>query len=146
MIRVRLLGTIALESSDGRELRSVLAQPKRFALLAYLAARPRALHRRDTLLATFWPDADDTHARWALSQALRFLRKELGGPSNAVVQSRGADEITMPEHAGKSAPPKNNMVQRKIAIVTVSWANVTGMEARQLKRPTTIHSRSALGS
>jgi len=41
----------------------VLAQPKRVALLAYLAAAtPRRLHRRDSLLALFWPELDQEHA------------------------------------------------------------------------------------
>jgi DNA-binding SARP family transcriptional activator len=68
----------------------VLAQPKRLALLALLAARPGAFHERDSLLATFWPDLDATHARWAMNQALRFLRKELG-PS--VFVGRSAKEV-----------------------------------------------------
>jgi serine/threonine-protein kinase len=42
-------------------------QPKRLALLAYLAvATPRGVHRRDTLLALFWPDQDAESARGAL--------------------------------------------------------------------------------
>lgn len=61
----------------------------------YLAARPRIFHRRDTLLSLFWPDLDDTHARWAFAQALRFLRKELAGPSSEVLVSRGAEEIAV---------------------------------------------------
>ncbi len=58
----------------------VLAQPKRAALLVYLAlATPRGPHRRDTLLAVFWPEQDAEHARNALSQAVHFLRRFLGG-------------------------------------------------------------------
>lgn len=37
MVRFRLLGRIDLRDDDGNEGRSVLAQPKRLALLAYLA-------------------------------------------------------------------------------------------------------------
>ena len=41
MIELRALGTLALRDSSGEDLHSVLAQPKRVALLAYLAiARP----------------------------------------------------------------------------------------------------------
>ena len=93
MIQLRLLGAIELVDADGRELRSVLAQPKRFALLAVLAAQPRAFLRRDTLLALFWPELDDTHGRWALGQALRFLRTELGDPDAEVLISRGAADL-----------------------------------------------------
>ena len=56
MIELRALGTLALRDPNGEDLHSILAQPKRVALLAYLAiARPRCFHRRDTLLALLWP-------------------------------------------------------------------------------------------
>jgi TolB-like protein/DNA-binding SARP family transcriptional activator/Flp pilus assembly protein TadD len=92
-LRLRTLGTLDLRAPDGTELRSVLAQPRRVALLAYLAlATPRGPHRRDRLLALFWPDQDQAHARNALSQAVFFLRSALG--ADAVV-SRTADEVAL---------------------------------------------------
>ena len=92
-LRLRTLGTLDLRAPDGTELRSVLAQPRRIALLAYLAlATPRGPHRRDRLLALFWPDQDQAHARNALSQAVFFLRSALG--ADAVV-SRTADEVAL---------------------------------------------------
>jgi len=90
MIRLRVLGSLALSRNDGTEIVSVLAQPKRVALLAYLAASPSAYHRRDLLLAMFWPEQDDARGREALNTAISFLRRELG--RNAIV-SRGLDEI-----------------------------------------------------
>jgi DNA-binding SARP family transcriptional activator/TolB-like protein len=91
MIELRTLGTLVLRDPNGEDLHSVLAQPKRVALLAYLAiARPRGFHRRDTLLALLWPEQDDQHARWALNQALRHLRTALG---KEAVPSRGDGEI-----------------------------------------------------
>lgn len=79
MIRVRTLGAIDIRAADGTEIRAPLAQPKRFALLAYLLlARPRGPHRRDTLTALFWPEHDTEHARNALSQAVHFLRRAVG--------------------------------------------------------------------
>ena len=82
MIRLRTLGALSLRGSGGEELRAVLAQPRRAALLAYLAlATPRGYHLRDKLLAFFWPDLDNAHARNALGQALHFLRRELGAKS-----------------------------------------------------------------
>ena len=82
MIRLRTLGALDLVDAGGNELRSVLAQPKRAALVAHLAlAAPRGPQRRDTLLALFWPDQDEDHARRALSQAVHFLRKALGAES-----------------------------------------------------------------
>ena len=47
----------------------MLAQPKRLALLAYLAsATPRGFHSRDTLLALFWPESDQERARNACAR------------------------------------------------------------------------------
>ncbi len=56
-----------------------MAQPKRLALLAFLAtARPGSLVFRDTLLAMLWPEFDASQARRALRQTLYHLRRELG--------------------------------------------------------------------
>src|SRR6266571_5107862 len=77
MIELRMLGTLDLKGADGRAVRSILAQPKRLALLAYLAVHPAGA-RRDSVVALFWPELDTAHARGALRQSLRFLRRELG--------------------------------------------------------------------
>jgi DNA-binding SARP family transcriptional activator len=76
---------------DGSSVLSVLAQPKRAALLAYLAlAEPRGFHRRDKLKALFWPESDAEHARGSLNKAVHFLRGSLG--EEAVV-NRGVAEL-----------------------------------------------------
>jgi serine/threonine-protein kinase len=89
-----VLGSARLVETSGtraRTLSSVLSQPKRLALLAYLAvAHPPGLHRRDKLLALFWPDLDEAHARNALSSSLTALRKALG---DGVIQTRGRHEV-----------------------------------------------------
>ena len=91
MIEFQMLGTLKLRAEDGRELDSLLAQPKRLALLAYLcAARPAGFHRRDSLLALFWPDADSARARTSLRGAVHVLRRILG---EAAILSRGDEEI-----------------------------------------------------
>jgi DNA-binding SARP family transcriptional activator/TolB-like protein len=91
MIQLRTLGSTELSRPDGTAAASVLAQPKRLALLVYLAvASPRGFHRRDTLLAMFWPESDSARARGSLRQALRFLRQSLG---RDVIVNRGEDEI-----------------------------------------------------
>ena len=93
MIRLRTLGSLDLRSPDGEELRGLLAQPKRAALLVYLAlATPRGTHRRDKVVALFWPELDDEHARNALSQAVRFLRRSIG---ETVLVSRNGDELSV---------------------------------------------------
>src|SRR5437870_13655132 len=91
MIELRMLGRLSLTGADGLEVRGLLGQPRRVALLAYLAAaNPRGFHRRDTLLALFWPDLDQEHARAALRQALHVVRGSLGAD---VVLTRGDEEI-----------------------------------------------------
>src|SRR5438093_390078 len=93
MLHCRTLGTFELRGSTTEERLAVLSQPKRAALLVYLAvAKPRGFHRRDTLLALFWPDSDGEHARAALRQALTFLRRELG---DAVVRTRNAADLAV---------------------------------------------------
>ena len=91
MIRFRTLGALDLQDANGQELRSALAQPRRVALLAYLAlATPRDWHSRDALLALFWPEYDADHARNALSQAVHFLRRSLA-PN--VIASRNGEAL-----------------------------------------------------
>ena len=91
MLRLDLLGRIDLRDAEGTELRAVLAQPKRFALLVYLAlGTPPGAIRRDTLLALFWPELDQDRARKALNKAIHFLRQQLG---DAAILSRGAEEL-----------------------------------------------------
>src|SRR2546430_7560579 len=77
MIELRTLGALDLKAADGRAVHSILAQPKRLALLAYLAVHAAGA-RRDSVVALFWPELDTAHARGALRQSLRFLRRELG--------------------------------------------------------------------
>ena len=91
MIRLRAFGLTDLRDGDGAEVASVLAQPKRFALLTYLAAaRPQGVQRRDHVLALFWPELTEARARDALNQSLRFLRQALGAD---VLVRRNADEV-----------------------------------------------------
>src|SRR5256885_1777020 len=77
MIELRMLGTLDLKGTDGRAVRSILAQPKRLAFLANPALHTAGA-RRDSVVALFWPELDTAHARGALRQSLRFLRRELG--------------------------------------------------------------------
>jgi DNA-binding SARP family transcriptional activator/tetratricopeptide (TPR) repeat protein len=91
MIKFSILGSPLLIDSAGNEIGPILAQPKRLALLAFLALAEREdFLRRDTLLAMFWPDSDEERARTALRQAIRFLRSNLGVD---IFLTRGNDEI-----------------------------------------------------
>jgi serine/threonine-protein kinase len=91
MVQLRAFGTLELTRSGDVGATIVLTQPKRLMLLAYLAvATPRGYHRRDTLLALFWPELDEEHARGALSQGLLHLRWGVGPD---VILSRGTNDI-----------------------------------------------------
>jgi DNA-binding SARP family transcriptional activator/TolB-like protein len=91
MIQLRTLGSLDLRAADGREVRSVLAQPKRLALLVYLAVGvPGGFARRDTLLAMFWPESSDERGRGAFRQAVLYLRRSLG---EGVLVNRAEDEL-----------------------------------------------------
>ena len=93
MIELQLLGLHALRGSDGRDIASLPAQPKRFALLAYLAlAGSPGYHRRDTLAAIFWPEFDQFAARRALRNTLYHLREALG---DDVIITRGDDALAI---------------------------------------------------
>jgi DNA-binding SARP family transcriptional activator/Tol biopolymer transport system component len=90
-VELKILGSLRLSTSEGRELDPLLRQSKRVALLVYLAAAvPHGFHRRDTLLALFWPELDVARARSALNQALYVLRKGLG---DQAIQTRGDGEV-----------------------------------------------------
>ena len=87
---LRSLGALDLATEDGA-CRALLAQPKRLALLVYLATDGEGMfRRRDALLPLFWPDRATGQARAALRQSLRFLRTALGPD---VLETRGAEEV-----------------------------------------------------
>lgn len=92
MLRLITLGRLLL-LRDGPPREPIHLQPKRLALLAYLALAARdGYHQRDTLLALFWPRADREHARRCLRQALFHLRNELG---DGVLVNRGRDGLAL---------------------------------------------------
>lgn len=96
LYELRTLGTLDLRGPDGASLAPLLAQPKRAALLAYLAlARPRGPVRRDILLATFWPEMPDDRARAALRNALSFVRKAAPG----ILAARTDDAVLVADDA-----------------------------------------------
>jgi DNA-binding SARP family transcriptional activator/tRNA A-37 threonylcarbamoyl transferase component Bud32/Tfp pilus assembly protein PilF len=93
MLEFRVLGSLDLRGSAGAEILSVLSQPKRVALLTYLAvAKPRGFHRRDKLVAMFWPELDQDRARAALRKSVHHLRRSLGDDA---ILGRGDEELTL---------------------------------------------------
>ena len=96
VIQLHLFGTLDVAAPDGRDVRPLLAQPKRLALLAYLAARLAGeFVRRDTLLGVFWPDLDQQHARTVLRKTVFHLRHALGGET---VIGRGEGALAPSPH------------------------------------------------
>ena len=78
-MELRTLGRISLIGDPADDDASPAAQPKRLALLAYLALMSgRGPVRRDVLLALFWPELGDEEARRALRQGLHHLRRVVG--------------------------------------------------------------------
>src|SRR5687767_13892643 len=90
-MELRTFGAVSLGGVTQGDASSLLAQPKRIGLLAWLLlARPRGLHPRSTLLTLFWPEHDQQHARWAANQAVRAIRRAIGP---TVVLNRGRHEV-----------------------------------------------------
>ena len=78
-IRLHVLGPVRVERPSETSTVRLLTQPRRVAVLVYLAlARPRGLHARDTLISLFWPESDDASGRHALRNALHAIRQALG--------------------------------------------------------------------
>lgn len=91
MIQLTALGRLELSGGEGIDFSGVLTQPKRLALLVYLALpSPGTMHRRDTLLGVFWPEVDQAHARNALRTSLSHIRHVLG---QSAIDRRGDDEV-----------------------------------------------------
>jgi DNA-binding SARP family transcriptional activator len=92
VLRLITLGRLQL-LRDGPPNEPIHLQPKRLALLAFLAlAAGDGCQQRDTLLALFWPRSDREHSRRCLRQALFHLRNELG---DGVILNRGRDALTL---------------------------------------------------
>lgn len=90
-IRLLLLGPVELRVARGTEARGVLTQPKRLALLVYLAlCPPGAFLRRDHILTLFWPDLDQERARAALRDSLYHVRRVIGADA---IETRGSEEV-----------------------------------------------------
>lgn len=93
MIEFTTLGGIDLRSGDGQRIRTLLGQPKKIAILAYIAGSSRGSSReRSMLQAMFWPEQDDGHARHSLNQTLHVLRTGLGGQG---IESIGRAQVAI---------------------------------------------------
>ncbi|MEZ4586396.1 MAG: BTAD domain-containing putative transcriptional regulator [Gemmatimonadales bacterium] len=88
--RLEVLGTVRVSGRDPTAGTTVPTHERALGLLTYLAlAEPPGFHRRDKLLAVFWPELDTTRARHALRQTVHLLRRWLG----PVIARRGDREL-----------------------------------------------------
>ena len=91
MIVLRTLGSIDINAPGQPRAAEVLAQPKRFTLLVYIAlTEPKGFVRRDSLLPLFWPEADQARGRQVLRQTIYLLRQQLGAEA---IPGRGGEEL-----------------------------------------------------
>jgi DNA-binding SARP family transcriptional activator len=93
MIELRVLGTLAIQPLNGGAPVAAVTQPKRLALLLYLAlAEPSGPHSRESLMALLWPEADVESTRHSLRNTLYGLRQALG---EGAIVSRGEGYIEL---------------------------------------------------
>ncbi|WP_138429981.1 BTAD domain-containing putative transcriptional regulator [Fodinibius saliphilus] len=93
MVNFRILGSISLQKDNEEYGHTFLNGPKKLALFTYLVlARPRGYHRRDRLIAIFWPEIGQKNARNALSNLLYNIRDALG---KETIINRGTEEIAI---------------------------------------------------
>jgi TolB-like protein/Tfp pilus assembly protein PilF len=110
MIELRTLGVTQVRPGGSSD-RDIYVQPKRLAVLAYLAAaRPHGMHRRDSLLVVFWPEEDEHRARNALSQTLHAIRRDVG---QQVLLTQGHELVGInPAGLWCDAPEFENRLER----------------------------------
>jgi DNA-binding SARP family transcriptional activator len=95
---LQLLGGVEIRGLDRELADGLLGQPKLVALLSYLSIERAGgrWHRRDLLVALFWPELDQAHARAALRKGVHALRGVFG--SEAIL-SRGDEELRLADGA-----------------------------------------------
>jgi hypothetical protein len=99
MIELRVLGSLRLSAPDREDVASLTRQPRRAALLAYLAAAtPRGSHRRDKLLALFWPEQGFVAAAVTVSPSFRVgNRRVLFDDRQYLTHAYGAAYDVLPD-------------------------------------------------
>jgi len=93
MIELRVLGTLGIQPLNGGAPVAAVTQPKRLALLLYLAlAEPSGPHSRESLMALLWPEADAESTRHSLRNTLYGLRQALG---DGAIVARGEGYVEL---------------------------------------------------
>ncbi len=90
---LRILGHTEFSGPVPEGTESVVRQPKRLALVAYLAiVTADGFTRRDQITAFFWPELDQSQARTYLRKALYGIREAL---ADDLFPTRGEDELRL---------------------------------------------------
>ena len=89
-MNIRTLGAAAAFRTDGSRIEGLTPESKRFAVLLRIALAGSC--RRDDLAVLLWPDLDQEHARGALRQSLRYLRRAIG---SGTILNRGDEELAL---------------------------------------------------
>src|SRR5688572_9299277 len=97
MFRLKLLGGAVIEGPAG-PVPGRVAQRRRIALLASIAAPRGRPVSRDKLMALLWPDASPDRARHLLSDSIYLVRKQLG--ESAIVTTAG--DVTLDDEVVSS--------------------------------------------
>lgn len=87
VVEIRLLGGFSVSVAG---LPVDLPGQKERALLAFLAAEPNRVHRREALAGLLWGESSEPHARDSLKHALGRLRHALGVGAAMLVAGREA--------------------------------------------------------
>jgi DNA-binding SARP family transcriptional activator/TolB-like protein len=91
--KLRILGPTELLGQAPGAGEAVVRQPKRLALLAYLAlSTADGFRRRDKVTALFWPELDQAQSRTYLRKALHGISEALGAD---IFVTRGDDEVRL---------------------------------------------------
>lgn len=90
---LRILGPTELIGPAPGAGEAIVRQPKRLALLSYLAlTTAEGFRRRDQVIAMFWPELDQPQARTYLRKSLYGINEALGVD---VFVTRGEDEVRL---------------------------------------------------
>lgn len=90
---LRILGHTELSGPNPEAVEALARQPKRLAILAYVALTTvDGFRRRDHVISLFWPELDQGQARTYLRKALYGIRESLG---EDLFVNRGEDEIRL---------------------------------------------------
>lgn len=86
-ISLQVLGPVGFAGPGSEEAMSLLRQPKRVAVFAYLLLHPEGgWVTREEIISVFWPQSPEERARNALRQSLAFIKGALG---RNVLQAQG---------------------------------------------------------